>query len=74
MLTSSDIEKMWPKHSDGSFVDFNDELPQFCDTIYKKVKTIGFNERGYAITNSGGSANRRVIGDFGQPVEEARVY
>ena len=68
-----DIAYMWPKHSDGRFVEFDEELPQFCGTIYKKVRSVKLNEYCYVVSNGGGSAEILIIGDYGVPVEEART-
>lgn len=68
-----DIACMWPKHSDGRSVEFDEELPQFCGTIYKKVRSVKLNENCYVVSNAGGSAEILIIGDYGVPVEEARI-
>lgn len=52
----------WPRYEDGEPVRFEDELPEFSETIYKTVKTVLFQNNGcIVIENNGGSANRRLI-------------
>ena len=72
-MDAYDAFKIWPRHSYGASVKFNEELPPFCGTIYKKVRKISFTESSYVVSNCGGSAEVLLIADHGVPVEEARV-
>lgn len=72
-MNKDDIIAMLPKHSDGRLVEFDEELPQFAGTIYKKVRRISLTESSYVVSNCGGSAEVILVASHGVPIEEARV-